>query len=305
MTIRAIAIVTGALIVVSCAKDPQESARWYAARGDDFAERGRDDAALLEYRNAIREAPGWSEGYRKLGDSFERLGRTNDAYRAYAEASKIVDGKPLPGDEAGLREVVANSPSLVPARIALADLLLAQRDPEGAEEQLRAATAAEPDHELANRALAAMYIASDRTDQAESCLKIAAAHEPQRYRSRLALADFLLSQRRYDEARSSLEDARRDRRLADLVKLRLAAIDDDEGRFEEAEDAVTELLERTPSAEAWTLRAQFRLREKKFADALDSARKALALDPLLTVARDLVDEIRQQQLRAGRDFRVR
>jgi Tfp pilus assembly protein PilF len=281
---------------VSCARDPQERAKWFAARGDDFARSGKDAAALIEYRNAVREAPAWAEVYQKLGGALERLGRTRDAYRAYAQGSSIVDGKPLPDDEAGLKAIVERRPQLVPARIALAERLLSRNDSVGAEEQLRAATAAEPGNEMANRALAALYIASGRSDRAESCLEMAAAHEPQRYRSRLALADFLLEQRRYAEARSWLEQARRDATLDDAVTLRLAAIDYEEGRGQEAQRAVARLLGAKSTAEALTLQAQFRLRDRKPVEALASASEALAINPRLSAAQDLVEEIRRQGL---------
>lgn len=225
-----LAVVTGAVLAMSCARDHEAQARRYAARGDAFAEQGRDKAALLEYRNAVRASGASTEARWKLGDTLARLGRTTEAYRAYAQALRVVGGEELPHDEAGLRAVVNSRPALVPARLLLADLLLSRQDPRGAEVQLRAATAIEPGNELAHRALAALLIADNRLDEAEECLRIAAAQDPQRYRSHLALVDFLVEQGRYAEARTRLEQARRDPWLTAEVRMRVEAIAGEEGK---------------------------------------------------------------------------
>jgi tetratricopeptide (TPR) repeat protein len=293
---RLITVVCGAMVIVSCAQDPQEAARRYAARGDRFAQEGRHDAALIEYRNAVRAWPAWSEAHQKLGDSLERLGRTAEAYRAYATGSRIVDGQPLPHSEEDLRAFVGRHPESVAARVALSNVLLARREVSEAEDELVRSIALEPSNELANRALAALYLASGRADEAETPLQVAAAQEPQRYRSRLALADFLMTNGRYDEARPLLERAGEEGHLARAVKLRLAAIDYDEGAVDAAHRAVSELLATDATAEDWTLQAQFLFREGKLTEALESARRALALDPKLAAAQNLTEAIRRQQL---------
>jgi hypothetical protein len=50
-------LVAAALMAVSCSKDPLASAREYTFRGDDYARQGRHSAAVIEYRNAVRDAP--------------------------------------------------------------------------------------------------------------------------------------------------------------------------------------------------------------------------------------------------------
>jgi Tfp pilus assembly protein PilF len=284
------------VLVTSCAHDPQAAAQRFVVRGDDFVRSGRDDAAVIEYRNAVRALPAWSEAHEKLGDAFERLGRGDEAYTEYGEASRLTDGELLSQNERALQALVARRPALVPARLALADLLLARHDAAGGEEQLLAVTAVEPANELANRSLAAIYLSSRRADEAERCLRLAAVQEPDRYRSRLALADFLMAERRYAEARTWLEQARRDRELEGAVTLRLAAIDYEEGRSDIAERAVSAVLQTDATAEAWTLQAEFKFRERKLLEALDAAHEALTLDPKLAPALNLVEAIRRQQL---------
>jgi Tfp pilus assembly protein PilF len=291
-----VALLSIALVAVSCSKDPQDVARDFAARGDKLAAEGRDDAALIEYRNAVREWPAWSEGYRKLGETLSRLGRTNEAYRAFANESRVVDGRLLPHDEKELRDVVATQPDAVGARLALAELLLEKGDSAEAETQLTTALAREPNNELANRSLAALYIGDGRKAEAEKRLAIAAAHTPQRYRSKLAYADFLMAERRFAAARPVLNEALADPQLADAVKLRLAVIDYEEGARAPARQALSDLLATDATAEAWTVQAEFLYREGEMDEALNAARQALALDPSLPEAQNIADTIRRGQL---------
>jgi Tfp pilus assembly protein PilF len=293
---RILFVISAAAIVVSCAKDPLESARDYVARGDGYTRLGRHSAALIEYRNAVRDAPAWSEAHEKLGDALVQVGRIDEAYREYTVASRIVDGQPLPQNEADLREAVKRNPTVAAARIALADLLLTRGEVAEAEQQLLAATESEPGNELANRALAAIYVAGEKPDQAEQRLKIAADAQPQRYRSRLALADFFIEARRYADARTVLEQAHDDAQLAHPVKVRLAAIDYEAGAVEKAHRDLDQILAKEPSPEAWTLQAELQYRERKLDAALESARKALALNPQSAAALSLTEEIRREQL---------
>jgi tetratricopeptide (TPR) repeat protein len=291
------------LLSATCSRDPHDVARRAAARGDEFTKEGRPDAALIEYRNAVRAWPTWNEAHEKLGNALAQVGRTGDAYRAYAVGSQVVDGETLPQTEEELRALLAGRPKLAAAHTALAGLLLSRQAADEAEEHLLAAVAAEPSNELANRSLAALYLSSGRKELVEDRLKMAASAEPQRYRSQIALADFLRSERRLPEARTVLESSAGDERLDSAIALRLAAMDYEEGAVDRAHRALTDLLAAAPTAEAWTLEAEFRFREGKLADALEAARQALALDPELAAAQHLTDNIRRQQLTASAESR--
>jgi tetratricopeptide (TPR) repeat protein len=292
---RVLALTLAAAVMSACSQQPPDVARQYADRGDNFARDGRYSAAVIEYRNAVRNAPASRELHEKLGDALVQLGRIDEAYREYTAASRIVDGQPLPQGEDALRAAIAANPKSAETRIALADLLLTRGDVDEAEDHLLAATATDPANELANRALAALYVAAGKDADAEAHLKSAASHQPQRYRSQIALADFLMEHGRNVEARRVLEGARDDTRLTAAVKLRLAALDYDAGATDKARTDLAELLKANASAEAWTLQANWQFREKKLTEALASAREALALDPQFASAQALTESIRQAQ----------
>jgi len=283
-------------MVGSCARQPPDAARQYLERGDTYVREGRYNAAVIEYRNAARNAPASTAVHEKLGDSLVQLGRIDEAYREYTIASRIVDGQPLPQTEEALRAAIAANPKSAAARIALADLLLTRGDLDEAEDHLLVAIVDDPSNELANRALAALYLSEAKPGLAEKHLRIAAGHRPQRYRSQVALADFLIERGRNVEARGVLDGAHGDPGLDAVVKLRMASIDYDTGARDKAQSALAELLKTGPTAEMWTLQADWQFREKKLPEALASTREALALDPELESARSLTESIRRAQL---------
>jgi tetratricopeptide (TPR) repeat protein len=290
-------VVFSAVVALSaCSPQPPDVAREYTERGDALAREGRHSAAAIEYRNAVRNAPESTAVHKKLGDSLVQLGRIDEAYREYTIASRIVDGQPLPQTEDALRKAVAANPKSAAPRIALADLLLTRGDLDEAEDHLLVAIVDEPSNELANRALAALYLSSGKKDLAEKHLRIAATHQPQRYRSQLALADFLMEQGRNAEARAALVPAQGNTALEAAVKVRLASLDYDDGATDKARADLAEMLKAGPTAEAWTLQANWQFRERKLPEALESARQALSLDPEFTSARTLTESIRRAQL---------
>jgi Tfp pilus assembly protein PilF len=292
---RVLFVLWWSVLIAACARDPQDAGRRALARGDRYVEQGRNDAALIEYRNAVREAPGIADAHIKLGETLDRLGRRSEARAAFIAASRIVDGQPLPMREDELRAVVARTPASAAARVALADQLISRRETAEAEEQLRAATALDPSNELAHRSLAAIYLATDRADEAERHLMLAAQVEPQRYGSSLAFADFLMENGRVADARPILESLQRTG-PTDEIALRIAALDDAEGAAERARRSVAALIALRPTAAAWTLQATFQLRDGHLEDAIESAREALTIDPTFQPAEDVANAVRGRQL---------
>ncbi len=291
-------LVTAIALTGACAADPRDQHRRYVESGDRFARAGRDAAAVIDYRNALRFAPDDDAVYRRLGESLTRLGRVEEAGRALEMADGRANGRPLPDDASALRTIVDGQPSHVGARLALAGRLAAGDAPAEAEHHLLAALAADPAREATNRALAALYVSTGRAGEAEARLRAAAAATPQRLRSRLALADFLLAQARWREVEAALDDAAADATLAAAVAVRRVAVADGSGRHAEARRELAALLPVQPTAEAWTLAAQFAYADGDLRGATDAAKQALALNPSFQPAQRLVERIRWQELQS-------
>lgn len=279
----------------ACARDPDALADHYTRSGDRFVRLHRDAEAVIQYRNAVRLRPS-DERYRRLGDALARLGRTAEARHAQERADSTVDGAPLPRDEASLQAIVAAHPRHVGARLALAGLLLPRGATREAESHLRTALSLAPGHEVALRGLAALALAQGRQMEAEQLLRAAAGVRPSRLASPLALADFLMAGRRWSEAGAVLEAALADPALAGGAAARLAAIADATGAGDTARRQIDELVRTAPSAEAWTLLAQFAYHDGDLTGSLEAANHALALDPAFAPAVALADAIRWRQL---------
>jgi len=280
----------------ACTARPEQAHRRYVDSGDRFVRDGRDAAAVIEYRNAIRHAPDDDAVYRRLGAALARLGRGAEAARAFEMAEGRADGRLLPADEAALRTVVDANPSHVGARLALAERLIARQALVDAESQLLAALAQDPAREVTNRALAALYLSAGRLREAEERFRAAAAATPQRLRSRLALADFLIAQARWPDVRTALDDAATDPALGAPVAVRRVAVADATGSHAEARRDLARLLTTSPTVEAWTLDATFAYADGNLQRATAAAKQGLALDPEFPAAQALLERIRWHQL---------
>src|SRR5689334_2527930 len=84
MGIRRIVAVAGLVAAVGCGG--REQAQRFAERGDEYVRQGRYDAAVIEYRNAIKRRPTWADVHRRLADAYVELGKGEEAYRAYSKA---------------------------------------------------------------------------------------------------------------------------------------------------------------------------------------------------------------------------
>jgi tetratricopeptide (TPR) repeat protein len=180
------------------------------------------------------------------------------------------------GAEAAFRQAVQQHASSIEGRVALADFLAATNRGTEAEAQLKAAVSTGPTSELANRALASFYIAAGRVADAEPYLKAAAAQPQQTLQSTIALADFYLRAHRRDDARALLSRVEGPDKVA--AKVRLAAIDYETGSHDTATKAVDKILQKTPTGEAWALKARLLAAERKTDEALRAAQAAVDLD---------------------------
>ena len=88
MSARIILVILCAAVAGGCG-GREQSARRFVERGDADLAAGRDAAAVIEYRNAIKQRPAWAEAYRKLGDAYMAQGDSEEAYRAYTNAIEL------------------------------------------------------------------------------------------------------------------------------------------------------------------------------------------------------------------------
>jgi len=212
------------LILVGCGSS--QTARQHADRGDAYLTAGQPDAAVLEYKNAVKQAPNDSDLYRRLGDAYVAAGKTEDAYRAYTHAidvdpseirAHIEAGRLLLGarlyDQAQLRaeQVIDRDPLNVDAIVlryrAIGEAALAVGDQTNAEAAFRSATVDAPKAPEAYVALAQFLITAARDNEADAALRKAVEVGPTSELANRATASFYISRNRSADAERYLINA--------------------------------------------------------------------------------------------------
>src|SRR5262245_56192081 len=88
MSLRMLPVVIVAVTTLACASNT-ERARAFTERGDRYTASGEYDAAVIEYRNALKRTPDSNEVNRKLGNAYVALSKAEEAYRAYSTAIEL------------------------------------------------------------------------------------------------------------------------------------------------------------------------------------------------------------------------
>jgi tetratricopeptide (TPR) repeat protein len=208
---KLLAFLTAASFAAACSSSA-ERARQHASQGDKYAAAGQFDAAILEYRNAVKYAAEPGDLYRRLGDSYVAIGKNEEAYRAFANAidadpsdlkSPIEAGRLLLAsrlyDQAQLRaeQVLDRDPLNADARVlryrAIGEAALATGDQLNAEAAFRSGVEDAPQSPEAYVALAQFLIAADREKEAEPILHKAVDVAPSSELANRAIATFLIS----------------------------------------------------------------------------------------------------------------
>jgi tetratricopeptide (TPR) repeat protein len=214
------AVLAVASLTLACGRGG-DTAQRYIERGDQYAAEGRHDAAVIEYRNALKKEPARAAVYTKLGDSYAEQGKPEDAYRAYCSA---VDLDPADGharveagrllfsagrfNEALVRAVqtLERDEQNVDAQILSGRALTKLRRYDDAIAQLDAAVAI--DHRpSAYAALGDAKLAAGDAAGAEAAFRAAVERAPQSVEARVALAHYLSATSRAAEAEQQLLQA--------------------------------------------------------------------------------------------------
>src|SRR5579884_1774488 len=197
-----------ALAANGCARS-RATAQDFAAAGDRYVHDGRFTAAVIEYRNAIQRNPQWAPAHARLAAVYETLGKSEDAYREYANAVTLDAGD-------------------VRSRLAAGRLLFDAHMYQ--ETQIRAEQVLERDAHnvdalvLLARAYAAQTLATGDRDGAEAVLRGAVRQMPGSVEMHVALAEFLGATARPAEAERELIETVHAHPADELANRSLAAL---------------------------------------------------------------------------------
>jgi tetratricopeptide (TPR) repeat protein len=282
-----------AAAVNGCARSGPRAAHDFASRGDRYLAAGRNSAAAIEYRSAIKADPTWAPGHAGLARAYEAMGKPDDAYREYSNAINL-DANDVQS-RLGAGRLLFDAHMYQETQIRAEQVI--DRDPHNSDALV-----------LLARAYAAAALETGDTAGAEAVLRGAVGQVPAAVEAHVALAEFLTTDRRPAEAERELVATVRQHPGDELANRALASFYQTTGRADAAERyleaAAAVPQQRYESALA--LDAQMLLRDKKIDEASRSARAALDLDPHLAAANyvaGVIDLGRRQLTDAEREFR--
>ena len=112
----AIVLISFALMLNSCARDPQKAKLKYLAAGQDYMKKGQYGDAVIEFRNAVRVDP-------RFVDAYYQLAQADAAQHAWTAAY------------ASLEKAIELDPNRLDARLDRGRLYLAARQFDKAEDE--------------------------------------------------------------------------------------------------------------------------------------------------------------------------
>jgi tetratricopeptide (TPR) repeat protein len=216
------------------------------------------DAAVTQLQDAIQLDPR-AALYSNLGSFELARGRKDDA-------------------EAAFRRAVELEPRSVNAQLALAQYLWTSGRVSDAERILKVARQLEPANPLANRALAALHVSTGRLDEAEPYFKTLADNS-KALGPALDLANYYVATRRPANAIAVLEVAARRPEWWAAAQTRIAALQQSEGKKDEALKTIDAVLARdSKNVPALVTKSRFLIAESKTKDARALIESAVAAD---------------------------
>jgi tetratricopeptide (TPR) repeat protein len=214
------AVLAVSSLALACSRGGERAQR-FVERGDQYVAEGRHDAAVIEYRNALKKEPTLAAAYTRLGDAYAEQGKPEEAYRAYCNAidldaadghARVEAGRLLFAagrfNEALVRAVqtLERDYHNVDAQILSGRALTKLRRYDEAVAQLDAAVAV--DHRpSAYAALGDAKQAAGDTAGAEAAFRAGVERAPQSVEARIALAHYLAATARPAEAEQLLLQA--------------------------------------------------------------------------------------------------
>lgn len=184
------------------------------------------DGAVAQVEEALKVAPDQSGAYANLGALELSRGRYDEAERAFVKAATL-------------------QPDSARAQLALGTFYWLNAQFPEAERSLTRALSLDPRSVLVNRALATFYQSTRHPERAEQFLRaiVDITHASD---ATLALADYYHAVGRSQNERDVLQSLLRDPRASTSANARLAALDAQDGRPDEAFRRLRAVLERDP-----------------------------------------------------------
>lgn len=215
-------VLTAAVVVAGCSRDPETEAREYMASGARYADAKQYEAAVIEYRNAVKVRPELAKGHFELAKIYEVTGDPVNAYASYARAADLEPGNLDAQLKAGglllaageydmarrrAELAVQADPKNPAAHILLGNALAGLNDTSRAIKQMEQAIALDPSYAPAWSALGAARFVGGRREKAGEAFHKAVELSPSSAEPYLALANYQWATGAHATAERTLKSA--------------------------------------------------------------------------------------------------
>jgi tetratricopeptide (TPR) repeat protein len=297
--ILALATVT-ALLLTACAGNPEKAKLNYLEKGKAYMKKGAYSSAAIEFRNALKIDPKYSEAYYQLAQADLGLRDGNGAFAALNSAIEFDPNRPDARlDRARIFLIVAASkPEFYPKAEDDANFVLKQ-DPQSvlAHQLLGSALAGEKKYDLALQEFSTVgrleptkaspymdmglvQIALKRFPDAEQSFKKAVQLEPKTAQTYIDLANFYRLQKNMPEAETTLQQGAQNVPGNIQIYMDWAATLSSDGKNADAEGTLKVLEDQSPKSLQVAIAVGDYYLQRNIADqALAEYQRGLSIDP--------------------------
>ena len=204
-----------ATLLVGCSRDPNVRKQRYFASGQRYFEKGKYPEARIQFSNALQVDSGYADAHCQLARVYVRLQQWTLAYQEFTRTIDL-------------------QPDNYPARLDLANLLIAGRDYKQAQEQTDILLQKQPNDALVHATAAAVIAGQENLTGAIREMQKSILLDRGRWESYLALASFQIGADQPDAAESNLKQAVELNPKATQTRLALARYYQSRGRLPES-----------------------------------------------------------------------
>src|SRR5260370_16046664 len=293
-----ILMMSTALLLSSCAGDPQKAKVKYLASGQKYMKKGQYASAVIEYRNALKLDPRYFEAYYQLAqadlarhdwraayDSLEKaialdpnrfdarfdLGRLYLAARAFDNVTE--GGFKKAEEEANF--VISRDPKNVGAYQLLGAALISQQKPDAALAAFSKVVELTPNDASTYVNMALVEIGLRHLPEAEQHLKKAIPGDPKSVQANIDLANFYHLQGKLPESQQALHIATQNNPRALPLYIDWANMLSSAGKTEEADGVLARLRSQLPkSADAAIAIGDYYVQRNNSEKAIEGNRRA-------------------------------
>jgi tetratricopeptide (TPR) repeat protein len=211
-----------ATLLVGCSRDPNVRKQKYLASGQHYFEKGLYREAAIQFKNALQIDSGFADAHYRLalallklqqwGPAYQELGRVIELqpenYPARIDlANLLIAGHDFKQAQEQTDLLLQKQPSNPQVHVAAANLLIGQQNLPAAIQEMQTAIALSPNSWEPYLDLALLQIKANQLDAAEANFKKAVEVNPQAAQAHLALGTYYQSRSRFSEADQQFHQA--------------------------------------------------------------------------------------------------